>query len=137
MEAGASASARRVSALVRQLLPEIEKALEDGATMAELLTALENVGIPIKETTFRGSLYRARKQEKKNGSRKGGYLTRGQPPMVQRATPTATPAAGTGPAPKRGPLELAPRPKTFHWDPLERPVVEFIDREEEQNEKKI
>ena len=56
--------------------------------------------------------------------------------MAPRATPTATPAARTGQAPKRGPLELAPRPKTFHWDPLERPVIEFIDTDEEQNDKK-
>lgn len=140
--AGSAAATRRAAPLVRNLLPAIESAKAAGATIDEIIEALRNSGFDIKPKTFKTNLYRARKKNKTMGGRKEGSVTiRG--PVTAGPTETNAPDKPMTPAEAlrhrmaesrkiRDPLAPAPSPKKWHWDPLDRPVIEFIDKEDEK-----
>ena len=131
----APSNTRRIMAV----LDEIEGSMAAGASYKEIRDTLAEHGYELSLRAFESALYRARRRKQKEDSRKGGGQTTQHPAQAQarRATPTVGPAPASAPVPrKRGPLELAPSPKKFEWDPLERPVIEFIDEAKPQGEDK-
>jgi hypothetical protein len=112
---------------IRRLLPKIERALETGASYAQVLETLRECGIEMPMTTFRSTLHRARL--KRDRDAEGGRKKNTAHGVSPEAT--AVPAQGGGEGSqgkKRNPLAIPPRPKTFEWDPLERPRVTFVTK---------
>jgi hypothetical protein len=125
---------RSQTARLGDVLEEIETALKAGVKRSAILKILQESGFSLNMNGFQTALHRLRSKRDKAGG-KGGSA------VVVRAT-TAIAGAGVAnrpadPPPVAAPqarkrLELAPSPKrTFDWDPLERPVFEFIDKEED------
>jgi len=120
---------RSQTARLNDVLDDIEIALKAGVKRLAILEMLKESGYTIQMSGFESALHRLRKR-RKEGSRKE-VVSAVAPVQAQRATPTVTPAAGPGTTPTRGRLALPASPKrSFDWDPLERPVVEFVDDEE-------
>jgi len=132
------------TARLRDIFDEVEAALSAGVTHAAIHEALQTGGFKLTLKSFQSALYRLR-EERQKGSRKreAQPAQPSTPNQVRRATPTTGVSPASPPAPppvgkKRGPLELAPSPKKWEWDPLERPVFEFIDevKPKDDDEKK-
>jgi hypothetical protein len=110
---------------IRRLLPKIERALEAGASYAQVLETLRECGIEMPMTTFRSTLHRARL--KRDRDAEGGRKKNTE----HGVSPEAAPAQGGGEgsqSKKCNPLAIPQRPKTFEWDPLERPQVTFVTK---------
>jgi hypothetical protein len=132
-----SSTNRPDTARLRDIFTEVEAALSAGVTHVSILEVLHSNGFALTLKSFQSSLYRLRKEREK-GSRKEVTSTGAATVQVRRATPTVTPAAGPSQTlPKRGRLELAPNPtKKWEWDPLERPVIEFVDDDDPPKDEK-
>ena len=112
---------------IRRLLPKIERALEAGASYAQVLETLRECGIEMPMTTFRSTLHRARL--KRDRDAEGGRKRRTRADSSAEATDRSAQDVGEGSQGKmRNPLAIPPRPKTFEWDPTERPQVTFVTK---------
>ncbi|MBK5938053.1 hypothetical protein [Halochromatium roseum] len=112
---------------IRRLLPKIERALEAGASYAQVLETLRECGIEMPMTTFRSTLHRARL--KRDRDEEGGRKRRTRIDSSAEATDRSAQDGGEGSqGKKRNPLAIPPRPKTFEWDPTERPQVTFVTK---------
>jgi hypothetical protein len=93
-----------IGAQIRRLLPKIEATIASGASHEQIVETLRESGTELSLKTFRSALYRARKRAQRGGRKEG--------------------AAGDAPA--------APaKPRAFAWDPAARPVITFIDKDDE------
>jgi hypothetical protein len=113
LAAAARAGLRRLAPLVRAMLPEIEHAQANGATLAEIAAALSAGGSPVKPNSLRISLYRSRKHRSRKGSREGKAATMPTRPGPGRSTPepTAAPARKPQPGPAHWPTLTLPDPE--------------------------
>ncbi|MEA3642749.1 MAG: hypothetical protein VBE63_22830 [Lamprobacter sp.] len=112
---------------IRRLLPKIERALEAGASYVQVLETLRECGIEMPMTTFRSTLHRARL--KRDQDAEGGRKKRTRADSSAEATDRSAQDVGEGSQDKkRNPLAIPPRPKTFEWDPTERPKVTFVTK---------
>jgi hypothetical protein len=116
-----------IGAQIRRLLPKIETAFEAGATHEQILETLRESGIKMTLATFRSALYRARKKRGRDeqGSRKKN-IENGQSPEATHVPGQRSDKGAEGK--QRNPLAIPPRPKTFEWDPTERPKVTFVTK---------
>ena len=119
-----------LGAQIRRLLPKIEAAIASGATHEQIVETLRESGIEISLLTFRSALYRARAKAAKD---RGKGETGGATPTRKAAGKAAK--GGTAPEdpPARDPLALPQRPKSFDWDPTERPNITFINKDEDES----
>lgn len=111
---------------IRRLLPKIERALEAGASYAQVLETLGECGIEMPMTTFRSTLHRARL--KRDRDEEGGRKKNAEHGVSPEAKAAPAQSSGEGAQGKRNPLAIPPRPKTFEWDPTERPQVTFVTK---------
>lgn len=134
---------KSLGAQVRRLLPKIEKAIASGATHEEIVTTLNESGIPMSLATFRSAFYRARQHAAKNqenGSRKRSPKARGGSTSAPGTTVapdgglTGAESSTSGQPSVRDPLALPPRPRSFDWDPTARPVVTFVSQDDGEPE---
>ncbi len=112
-----------IGARIRRLLPKIEAAIEAGATH-------EQTGIDVSLNTFRSALYRARKKTSKR-SRKaspGGGSSGGG-----TASPPPSGKTSAAASASRDPLAVPEKPKSFDWDPTERPNITFINGDDDES----
>jgi hypothetical protein len=124
-----------IGAQIRRLLPKINAAMAAGATHEQIVQTLRETGIDVSMNTFRSALYRARKRAQKD-SRKEESAGRGasggaasDPPATQAsAAVSAGREEGT-----RDPLAVPEKPKSFDWDPTERPNITFINKDEDES----
>ena len=118
-----------IGARIRRLLPKIEAAIEAGATHNQIVETLRETGIDVSLNTFRSALYRARKKTSKRSrkeSRTGDSSGGG----------TASPSSGktsTAASDSRDPLAVPEKPKSFDWDPTERPNITFINEDDDES----
>ena len=118
-----------IGARIRRLLPKIEAAIEAGATHVQIVETLRETGIDVSLNTFRSALYRARKKTSKRSrkeSRAGDSSGGG----------TASPSSGktsTAASDSRDPLAVPEKPKSFDWDPTERPNITFINEDDDES----
>jgi hypothetical protein len=113
-----------IGAQIRRLLPKIEAAIASGASHEQIVETLQETGITLSLATFRSALYRARKTAIRGG-RKRGSGGGVKASAAASETPTAAPA-------RRDPLALPERPKSFDWDPTARPVITFINKDDDE-----
>ena len=85
--------------------------------------------------TFRSALYRARKRAQKDsrkeesaGGGASGGVASGPPAAKASAAVSAGREEGT-----RDPLAVPEKPKSFDWDPTERPNITFINKDDESS----
>lgn len=76
---------------IRQLLPDIESAMQRGITQSDIVNALANAGIHMTLDELRNALYRARRQQ-----RKAQHET---PQAPAQPRPQPAPAHSTTPSP--------------------------------------
>ena len=141
-----------IGAQIRRLLPKIEKAIESGATHEEIVATLSESGIQMSLATFRSALYRARKRAARGqggGGRKGSSRAKGGAGAESGTGAAAEPGDGqaskdagepdprsspSGQQSARDPLVVPPRPRSFEWDPTQRPVVTFVSKDDGEPE---
>jgi len=113
---------RSTAALIRHYLPKIEAAKNAGASTAEILQSFRQAGFDIPASTFQSTLSRMRKKTRNTQSSNTQSEPKRQPSTAQDK-----PALR-----KRRGLEMPDPPKAFHWDPLERPNITFIDDDDKE-----
>ena len=124
-----------IGAQIRRLLPKINAAMAAGATHEQIVQTLRETGIDVSMNTFRSALYRARKRAQKDsrkeemgsGGSSGGAAS-GPPAAKASAAVSAGREEGT-----RDPLAVPQKPKSFDWDPTERPNITFINKDEDES----
>ena len=124
-----------IGAQIRRLLPKINAAMAAGATHEQIVQTLRETGIDVSMNTFRSALYRARKRAQK-GSRKEEMVSGGSsgeaasgPPAAQASAAVSSGREGRA----RDPLAVPQKPKSFDWDPTERPNITFINQDDDES----
>ena len=125
-----------IGAQIRRLRPKIEAAMAAGASHEQIVDTLRATGIDISMNTFRSALYRARKKAQK-GSRKeesaGGGSPDGGAASNSPAAEASAAASPDGRARTRDSLAVPEKPKSFDWDPTERPNITFINQDDDES----
>ncbi len=107
-----------------------------GASHEQILKTLQETGIDVSMNTFRSALYRARKKALK-GSRKeesaGGGAPGGEGASGPPAAQTSAAASPGREERTRDPLAVPEKPKSFDWDPTERPNITFINKDDDES----
>ena len=125
-----------IGAQIRRLLPKIESAIENGASHQQILETLCESGIEMSMATFRSALYRARnkagqdsrkKESGAGGGSSGGEGTSGPPTTASSAM------SPEGPQRTRDPLAVPEKPRSFDWDPTERPNITFVNEDDDSS----
>jgi hypothetical protein len=124
-----------IGAQIRRLLPKIDAAMAAGASHEQIVRTLRETGIELSMNTFRSALYRARKRAQKGGrkeERAGGEASGGAASGPSAAgTSAAVSSDREGRA--RDPLAVPEKPKSFDWDPTERPNITFINKDDDES----
>ena len=118
-----------IGAQIRRLLPKINAAMAAGASHEQIVQTLRETGIELSMNTFRSALYRARKKAARGQGGGSGKEGRGS---GARADASAGETAGPAPE-KRDPLAVPQKPKSFDWDPTERPNITFINQDDDES----
>ena len=124
-----------IGAQIRRLLPKINAAMAAGATHEQIVQTLRETGIDVSMNTFRSALYRARKRAQKD-SRKEESAGGGASGGVASGPPAAKASAAVSADREeraRDPLAVPEKPKSFDWDPTERPNITFINKDEDES----
>jgi hypothetical protein len=125
-----------IGAQIRRLLPKINAAMAAGATHEQIVQTLRETGIEVSMNTFRSALYRARKraqkdsrkEERASGGAMGGSAASGPPAAGASAAVSSGREEGT-----RDPLAVPEKPRSFDWDPTERPNITFINKDDDES----
>ena len=124
-----------IGAQIRRLVPKINAAMAAGATHEQIVQTLRETGIDVSMNTFRSALYRARKRAQKDsrkeesaGGGASGGVASGPPAAKASAAVSAGREEGT-----RDPLAVPEKPKSFDWDPTERPNITFINKDDDES----
>lgn len=119
-----------IGARIRRLLPKIEAAIEAGATHEQIVETLQETGIDVSLNTFRSALYRARKKTSKRSRKESPVGGSSGGETVFPPPSGKTSAAGSE---SRDPLAVPEKPKSFDWDPTERPNITFINGDDDES----
>ena len=113
------------AAAIARLLPKIEAAQAAGASNGEIVAELNRSGLTISLRTFETTLSRVR------------HRLRAAPDAATTANNNAQAPKKTEQKPQRRirtGLQMPDPPPAFHWDPLERPNITFIDDEDSKED---
>lgn len=124
-----------IGAQIRRLLPKINAAMAAGATHEQIVQTLRETGIDVSMNTFRSALYRARKRAQKDG-RKEESASGGASSGAASGAPATQDSAAVSSGREgraRDPLAVPEKPKSFDWDPTERPNITFINQDDDES----